>query len=67
MLNPKDEKFDTGLVLLANKKASCALAELTHSTGHLLAFHNPGIAGSCSNTGRDHFDSLTHLNIAHPG
>jgi hypothetical protein len=62
MLNPKGEKFDTGLVPLANKKASCALPELTHSTGHLLAFSQPQDCQPYSN-----IDNLTHLNIAHRG
>jgi len=52
---------------LTNKKASCALPELTYSTGICSLSHNPKIAGLCSKTGGDHLDNLTHLNIAHPG
>lgn len=59
--------FNTCLMILVNKKASCALPELTCATGIYSLSRNPRTANLYSTIGGDHFGCLTHPNIASSG
>jgi hypothetical protein len=64
MLNPKAEEFDTCLMLLVNKKASCALPESTMQQGIYSLSRNPRIASLRSMITGDHFGCLINPKMA---